>query len=455
MVIKTFWHGLSARLLLLTILFVLLAEILIFVPSIARFRRDWLQDKADQAYLIALAARAAPSGMLTPDIERDVLERLQATHMRVEWPKSNTAPIINLRTSPVLAEDAQFDLYQHHVVTLIMDALRVLGRRDDRLIILNAMPTGSQAMVTLALYEQPLAAAARDFAIRIFWLSLVISVIAGGLVFLSLNRLLIRPIRRITQSMITFRAHPETENTIIIPSQRRDEIGRAERELHYMQQGLRTALHQKTRLAMLGTGLAKINHDLRNILSTAALLSERLASSRDDGIRSIAPRMETALDRAISLCEDTLSYARDGRIPLRPECFDLVQLINDIVRELQPEAPKLAWVIDGPPNWMIDADREQIARVIHNLARNAWQAGADKIQFDLRPEQHQLDVTDTGPGLPPRAREFLFVPFAASVRTGGTGLGLALAHDIMRAHGGDLVLVRSDAAGTVFRLDFA
>ena len=59
----------------------------------------------------------------------------------------------------------------------------------------------------------------------------------------------------------------------------------------------------------------------------------------------------------------------------------------------------------------------------------------------------------TGPGLPPRAREKLFQPFAGSARPGGSGLGLAIARDLMRAHGGDIRLLRSDGAGTVFQLD--
>lgn len=458
---KTMLWGLSARLLVLTILFVLLAEILIFVPSIARFRRDWLQDKANQAYLIALAARTAPDGMLVPEIETEVLVRLQALALKVELPATSHIPALTMemRLSPPTPETAaDYDLYQNRIIPMIVDALAVLTHFENRPIQLMAMPTGSNAMVTLVLHEQPLAIAARAYAIRILELSLVISIIAGTLVFLSLNRMLVRPIRHITSSMIAFRTNPEADLHLEHPGHDRDEIGRAAQELAYMQQSLRDALHQKTRLAMLGTALTKINHDLRNILSSAALLSERLASSQDLDVQKIAPRLEASITRAVTLCEDTLAYARDGRIPIRPEPCDLIELMRDVGTELQDDfrdQGDISWVINGPSSLYLQIDPEQCRRVIRNLGQNALQAGAQTIIVTIDAERQQVMISDNGPGLAPRAREFLFVPFAGSTRIGGTGLGLALARDIMRAHGGDLQLLQSDATGTVFRLLFS
>jgi signal transduction histidine kinase len=455
MIIRPIRWGLSAQLLVLTISFILLAEIFIFVPSIARFRHDWLQDKVDQAYLIALAARSAPAGMVTPDIETQVLNRLNAELIHVDLTAMDgiTPMTIRMERHPPPANAAtQFNLYDNDAVTLINDALMVLLAHEDRLITLMARPTNSKSMVTLITAEQPLANAARAFGWRILGLSLVISIMAGGMVFISLNRLLVRPIRRITNSMIAFRNHPEASNNLMIPSPRRDELGRAEQELQFMQLALRDALHQKTRLAMLGTGLAKINHDLRNILSSAALLSERLSTSRDQQVIAIAPRLETAIDRAITLCQDTLAFARDGRIPIRLQIVDLVPLLTGIGQELNDEYPARQWMINGAEQWKISVDLEQFQRVILNLGHNSYQAGAERITLTLAPNNHSLLFEDNGAGLPPRARDFLFVPFAASARAGGTGLGLALARDIMRAHGGDLSLISSDADGTIFQL---
>src|SRR3546814_4753225 len=146
-----------------------------------------------------------------------------------------------------------------------------------------------------------------DYSERILGLSIVISLIAAGLVFLSLRRLLVVPLTRLIDKMVAFRDDPEDAANVVMPSGRSDEIGVAQRQLHDMQIALRGALKQKARLAALGTGVTKINHDLRNILSTAALLSERLALSDDPEVRRITPRLLDALDRAVDLCRDRKS----------------------------------------------------------------------------------------------------------------------------------------------------
>src|SRR3546814_13881629 len=79
-----------------------------------------------------------------------------------------------------------------------------------------------------------------------------------------------------------------------------------------MQQGLRAALLKKTRLAALGTAVTKVNHDLRNILATASLISDRLAKSGDPAVRSMAPALVNAIDRALHLCAQALQFTREG-----------------------------------------------------------------------------------------------------------------------------------------------
>jgi len=107
-----------------------------------------------------------------------------------------------------------------------------------------------------------------------------------------------------------------------------------------------------------------------------------------------------------------------------------------------------------PPDLAVEADREQLNRVLMNLLRNAMEAGAQRITVWAAPtpEGTAIEVMDDGPGLPPKALANLFQPFAGSARPGGTGLGLAIAREIMRAHGGEVVLVESTARGTAFRL---
>src|SRR3546814_2534761 len=101
--------------------------------------------------------------------------------------------------------------------------------------------------------------------------------------------------------MVAFRANPEMAANTRPPSGRSDEFGIAQPGLATMQQGLRAALLQKTRLAALGTAVTKVNHDLRNILATASLISDRLAKSGDPAVRSMAPALVHAIDRALHL----------------------------------------------------------------------------------------------------------------------------------------------------------
>jgi len=103
------------------------------------------------------------------------------------------------------------------------------------------------------------------------------------------------------------------------------------------------------------------------------------------------------------------------------------------------------------------ADAEQLYRIIGNLVRNARQAivnsgrpGEISVMADEDHAEWMIRVADTGPGLPARAREHLFKPFQGGTTKGGSGLGLTIAAELVRGHGGTLILERSDATGTAF-----
>ena len=154
--------------------------------------------------------------------------------------------------------------------------------------------------IDLVMDEEPLRKAMLRYSTDILFLSLVISCISAALVYLALHYLFVRPMRRVTANMIAFRADPENSDRVIAPSARNDEIGTAERELATMQIELASMLHQKNRLASLGLAVAKINHDLRNLLASAQLFSERLAKIPDPGVQRFAPKLVHALERAIA-----------------------------------------------------------------------------------------------------------------------------------------------------------
>ncbi len=455
--------GLSSKLLVLTIVFVMLAEVLIFAPSVARYRQVWLNERMAEAHLAALTIEAAPEGMVSAALEQKLLDRVGAHVIDLSYPDRRVYMLSDGR-QPAAA--AHYDLGRADVAALILDAFAVLARRTPRTIAVEGpSPKDPEARVRLLLPEAPLQRETRNFAWRILGLSIVISLITAGLVFLSLHYLFVRPMRRITRSMTAFHDDPEDPDAILVPSARGDEIGVAQRELARMQAAVRQALRQKERLAALGTAVAKINHDLRNILSTASLVSERLAASADPQVVRVTPRLMTAIDRAVDLCAQTLSYTRDGVVPLRRSSVDLRGLVEEVGSEVLVAAGQgddeqgadaaVRWDNRVPAAVTALVDQDQLYRALLNLGRNAAQAGADRVtvEAETAPGRLTLVMTDTGPGLPPRSVAHLFQPFAGSSRTDGAGLGLAIAREIVRAHGGDLRLRSTGSGGTVFALE--
>ena len=447
--------GLSARLLFLTILFVMLSEVLIYAPSIGRFRLAHLEEKLAAGRLAILALEATPDHMVSEALERELLAHAGAHVIAMRRP-NGTKLMLSLQTPHRV--DASFDIREGTFFGLIGDAFATLVHGDGRVIrVVGPAPRDPATEVEVVIDESPLRAAMIDYSKRILGLSIVISLITATLVYFSLQWLAVRPMRRITASMMAFRDDPENMSRSPIASSRRaDEVGIAERELADMQERLRAALHQKSRLAALGVGVTKISHDLRGILATARLVSDRIAGSGDPDVQRLTPTLLAAIDRAVDLCTETLTFI--GERPPRLVCsqFVLRLLVEEVGASLREIADgDAAWAIDVADDLAITADRDQLFRVLANVGQNALQAGADRIEVIVRNDGGSIviDIRDNGHGLPPRARERLFQPFAGSARPGGSGLGLAIARELMRAHGGDIRLVETTGAGTLFRLE--
>ena len=445
-------RSLSARLLVLTIFFVMLSEVLIFVPSVARFRMTDFENRLAAGHLATMALAASPNGRIDEPLTRLLLADVGAHGVIMHRPNG----MVFMLDSPVAPQpDVTFDLTKGNVPIWIRRSLETLARSDNRVMrVLGPAPTEPGATVELLLDEAPLRREMWAFGMRILELSIVISLITATLVYLSLQWLLVRPMRRITASMTLFREDPEDASRRIVPTGRRDAIGSAENELAMLQETVRQALGQRARLAALGTAVTKINHDLRAILATARLVSDGLADSPAPEVRRVAPRLFDAIDRAVALCTRTLDFSREGAPPFAPTRFPLLPLIEELEPALASESDDLAVTPEVPSGLIVRADRDQLYRVLLNLAQNAVEAGARHLRFSAAVEDDVIliDVADDGHGLPPRARENLFRPFFGSARPGGSGLGLAIARELMRAQGGDLVLVKSTGGGTVFRL---
>ena len=444
-------RSLSARLLVLTAFFVMLCEVFIFVPSVARFRMTYFDNHVAEGYLASLALAASPTGKLDEPMTKLLLAQVGAHAVILHRPNGM---VFMLDAAEAPKPDVTFDLAKGNVPIWIQRSLETLARSDNRIMrVIGPAPNEPGATVELLMDEAPLRREMWDFGSRILELSLVISLTAAALVYISLQWLLVRPMRRITDSMTSFRQDPEDATRRIAPSGRRDEIGRAEKELAMLQETVRQALAQRARQAALGTAVTKINHDLRAILATARLVSDGLADSAAPEVRRVAPRLFEAIDRAVALCTRTLDFSRDAAPPFTPSRFELLPLIEEIGPAvaggdgLQVEPAVAADLV-------VRADRDQLFRVLLNLAQNAVEAGARHLRFgaSLVDGMVAVDVSDDGHGLPPRARENLFRPFFGSARPGGTGLGLAIARDLMRGQGGDLSLMETTGAGTMFRM---
>jgi signal transduction histidine kinase len=451
--------GLSGKLLFLTILFVMLAEVLIYVPSIANFRLNWLNDRLAAAHTAALVLDAAPSGMVPESLAKQILKSIGARAVAMKMGTQR-----RLLAAADLPSKIGNDIDMRDVSwwRAIMDAFDTLlfCQPGDLIRVVGPAPMAESQFIEIILDEEPLRKAMLTFSVNILLLSLVISGVTAMLVFLALHYLLVRPMGRITANMITFRADPENPARIIAESGRGDEIGTAEVELAAMQRELASMLHQKNRLAALGLAVSKINHDLRNLLASAQLFSDQLSTLPDPKVQRFAPKLMRALERAIAFCQSTLSYGAAQEPAPERKTIEVGPLIEEVHEALglSLDVP-IRWIVSVERGLTMEADHDQLFRVLVNVARNAVQAlearGArdparDQIRITGRREGSVvvIEVSDTGPGVPERARVHMFQAFQGAVRAGGIGLGLAIAAELVRAHGGEIRLVPGTIGAT-------
>lgn len=453
--------GLSGKLLVLTILFVVIAEVLIYVPSVSQFRLNWLNDRLAAARTAALVLYAAPTGMVPEDLARDILTNIGAQAVVMKTGQTRRL----LAAAEIPSEiHRDFDMRDVSWWEAIVGAYHGLtDPRDSVLRIIGAAPRDGEYLEIL-MPNAPLQRAMLRFSTNVIIVSLIISGSTLALVYLALHFLFVRPMRRITRNIMSFRADPENPSRTIRVSKRNDEIGVTERELASMQSNLTSMLHQRARLAALGLAVSKINHDLRNMLASAQLVSDQLSTVRDPRVQRFAPKLLRALERAIEFCQSTLSYGRAQEAPPVRKMVPLEPLVEDVRENLGLQGQQdIGWIVSVERGIDIDADHDQIFRVLLNLSRNAVQAlegrGGpndplrDQVRITGRREGGVvvIEVADTGPGFSPRAREHLFEAFSGSTRPGGTGLGLAIAAELIRAHGGEIRLVEG-TIGATFRL---
>ncbi|HEY7978330.1 MAG TPA: HAMP domain-containing sensor histidine kinase [Rhizomicrobium sp.] len=447
-------HSLSGRLLLLTILYVMLTQVAIFVPSVGRYHRSLL-DRQVEAAEIAVLPFTEPQNGLSPALRGELLSRAGAIAVMLPRPDQREIFLSNETPSKI---DVTIDLRKAGIFADMLNGLDCLlhGKRRILHVIAHTRIKGAQA-VEVILNERPIHAQLKSYAWGVVLLAFLISIVTGILVFISLYLVLVRPMRHITKAMVNFRANPEDASRIVAATTRQDEIGIAERELGSMQRDIYSSLQQRARLAALGTAVAKIQHDLRNILSSAQLASDQLSKSEDPSVQRLAPRLVSSIDHAVALATNTLRYGRADEHPPQRRKIRVKPVVDEAFEAALSGKERVVPDDQVSDTIEIDADAAQLFRILLNILRNAGEALAEKggtisATASRDGDATRIDIQDNGTGIPEKIRERLFQPFAGTTRTGGSGLGLAIARDLARAHGGDVALVKSDESGTQFRV---
>lgn len=459
---RFFWPGgLSARLLTLTILFAVLAGVCAVPPALASFEAKWLLDRTRAGELATMAPDVAPNRKVSKQVATQLLDAAGVVRVAIQTEGMSipilTGPMLNRRLYVV-------DLRSQDPLSWLAAPFQTLLGGKSGYVRVKAKP-GIYRTAEFVDVVAPDAELKRELESYLWKLMLVAAFLTSGVaavVYLSLNLFLVRPMQRITRAMERFRADPEDPEARVQLSGRRDEIGRAEAELDRMQADLRVALNARARLAALGEAVAKINHDLKNMLTSAQIASERLAALKDPKVSQALPRLERALDRAVKLASGVLAYGRTQEAAPEPRSVPLAAAVSAAAEEARLAERGITLSSKIAAAERVTADPDQLHRILANLLRNAREAiehqegrtkpGRIAVSLSRNAEASLVRLTDNGPGVPERLRERLFQPFAGSGRPDGAGLGLAIARELAQAHGGDLTLEQTGPDGSTFEL---
>lgn len=457
--------GLSFKLISVIAFVILLVEVTVFFPSLANYRASWLDDRLRIGGVAVRVFDAVPDVMDLPvEITDPLLQSAGA--LAIVYRRAGQTDLIALEAVSMPAETHLADMRDRNPIRLIADATEALLFGGQRVLRIVGVPPGAgDVVVEVLMPDGPLRADMLTYARNLLALSLIIAGVTAVVIYIFAEQILIAPMRRLTANVLAFRENPENGTLIIAPDRTRgDEIAVLEQALSETQAELFSMLRQRRHLADLGLAVAKINHDLRNMLSSAQLLSDQVATLDDPKVQKLAPRLVTTLDKAIGFAQSVLDHGRQPSAPPRAQKFGVRALGFEAALEAGLFGHK-AIRLDNrlPDDLVLNLDPDDLSRVMVNLMKNAREALESAreakpdpvvvLAAEQRDEGFRLTVTDNGPGLPPRARENLFVAFEGSARAGGTGLGLAIARELVEANGGKLTLLDT-SEGASFALDF-
>ncbi|HBP73697.1 MAG TPA: hypothetical protein DD665_08975 [Alphaproteobacteria bacterium] len=368
-------------------------------------------------------------------------------HLVVAWALSPASTVIHADESPVAA--SPLDLNAPAASQQLAALLYTLVSRDGddpaqhgRLAVI--LPGDDAVNITMV----PLAGMRAELRTA-FLVRLVGGLGVFGLLALLFRRYQIRrvsaPLGALVDSLNSFSVDPSVATPIPAMVSRAPEFIEAANALEALQRNTLLALRQRERLADIGEAVAKINHDIRNVLSSATLVADTLLASKDERVRRMAPHIVRSLEQSVDLCQSMLDYLAETPSP-EPVRFAPAELVAET-----SESASIPIRYSGPDE--VRMDRTMLSRILLNLARNAVSAGAQALSVDIwrAGKLAVIDIADDGPGIPQKHRDDLFLAFRSKQR-GGSGLGLAIARDLAVAQGGNLKLARSNDDGSEFRL---
>lgn len=242
---------------------------------------------------------------------------------------------------------------------------------------------------------------------------------------------------------------------------RRDELADLGKSFDHMADRLQSMLESQRRL------LHDVSHELRSPLARLQAAVDLIQQQPERGAEFIA-RIQKDVQRMDSLVGELLTLARldAGMTGSLDNAVDLAEVLNDIVDDAAFEATQKGchFQLSMPPALMICGDQELLHRAIENVVRNAIRYSPAGAMIHLTAtREHEcvrLAVADAGPGVAPAELAAIFEPFfrsAAQAADSGYGLGLAITHSVVTAHGGRVFAMNQPAGGlaVVFELPAA
>jgi len=220
------------------------------------------------------------------------------------------------------------------------------------------------------------------------------------------------------------------------------EVRKAATAFNRMQERIRRFMQQRTEM------LAGVSHDLRTPLTRLRLALAMLPQTEE--LRADVAEMSADVDEMERMIGDYLSFARgEGTEQARPT--DLGAVLEDVAMGARRAGAEVR--LDVPAGLVLPLRTDALRRAVTNLVDNARRHARHIALAARRSSDRAVQVTvdDDGPGIPPDRREDMFRPFASNA-AGGTGLGLSIARDIVRAHGGDIMLEQSPLGGLRARI---